>query len=108
MVTSRQLGPLNRTEGQYARRSGTLVGNEQEPKGSRKMCKSSLVLLGAVVAVGRSPGHGVRYFDYGNSAATGFVDCPDEISAAALAASENVGADRALTKSKGSRPAQQQ
>jgi uncharacterized protein with GYD domain len=63
------------------------------------------------------------YFDYGNSAATGFVDCPDEISAAALAASGNVGgfarvtyrpvlsaedADRALTKSKGSRPAQQQ
>jgi uncharacterized protein with GYD domain len=31
------------------------------------------------------------YFDYGNSAATGFVDCPDEISAAALAASGNVG-----------------
>jgi hypothetical protein len=42
-------GPLNRIpEGQHARRSGILVGNEQQPKVRGKMRKSSLVLLGAV------------------------------------------------------------
>ena len=63
------------------------------------------------------------YFDYGDSTAYGFVDYPDEIAAAAAQASVNAGgfarvtyrrvlsaedADKALAKSVGTRPPQQQ
>jgi uncharacterized protein with GYD domain len=63
------------------------------------------------------------YFDYGDSTAYGFVNYPDEIAAAAAQASVNAGgfarvtyrpvlsaedADKALAKSVGTRPPQQQ
>jgi uncharacterized protein with GYD domain len=63
------------------------------------------------------------YFDYGDSTAYGFVDYPDEIAAAAAQASVNAGgfarvtyrpvlsaedADKALAKSVGTWPPQQQ
>jgi GYD domain len=63
------------------------------------------------------------YFDYNESGAHGFVDCPDDIAVATLAATANSGpfarvtyrsvlspedADKALAKSKSIRPVQQQ
>jgi uncharacterized protein with GYD domain len=63
------------------------------------------------------------YFDYGDSTAYGFVNYPDEIAAAAAQSSVNAGgfarvnyrrvlsaedADKALAKSVGTRPPQQQ
>jgi uncharacterized protein with GYD domain len=63
------------------------------------------------------------YFDYGESTAYGFIDCPDEVSAATLQANSNAGGfarvtfrpvlsaedmDKALAKAAAVRPPQQQ
>ncbi len=87
--------------------------------------RSATALRAGVAKLNESVGCKLEswYFDYGENTTYGFVDCPDEIAAATLAAGGNAGgfahvtyrsvlspedADKALAKSKATRPAQQQ